>query len=722
MKEYVLKIAQRGFAAGMPFLADAEVKTDAGRPCFVDPEVKNTEEARIGASGNEHEGALRKKDKEAELARFRKAADILEQQLRSAAAKANGEGAAIFDAERLLLTDRKFTDAVCDLIVSDGQDAAAAVTQTGRELAEELRGSKSGYIRERSGDLTGLTERLLQLLEGRNVCALSTPAILAADELTPAQISSVDPALILGIITVKGSPTSHVSVLAGNLGIPYCYGSEEAVAAIRAADFDGDVGLILDGRGADKGKLIIQPDRGLYRDAVLTMEEEFEAKRCEKERRKREKETAPATRTRVCANITGPLEIGALIESGAEGVGLFRTELLFLGRADAPTEEEQLEAYRRIAEAMDGKETVIRTMDLGSDKQADWLCLPEEKNPALGCRGLRVSLKEKDVFRTQIRALLQAAAYGNIRIMIPMVTAVREVEAVQSEIEICAKELAEEGRQYRIPPLGVMIETPAAAMIADQLAEKADFFSIGTNDLTQYTLALDRESQGLDDYYDPCHEAVLRLIGITAEAGHRRNIPTAVCGELAADPGAIPLLIERGVDELSVSVSKVAATKACVIEAEARTPVTQPLQAQREAEARLSHTGNEEMLPNALSLAAPADGELIPMEEIPDTAFASGTLGDCVGILPENGMVYAPCDGVVSGIAQTGHAITFTASDGREVLVHAGLDTVTLGGRGFTVLTKAGASVAKGEPVLEMDLAVIRDAGLSPMVITVLMK
>ena len=681
MKEYVLKTAQSGFAAGKPFLVDAGAWNAVG--------------AQTGTEG------ARTNDREAELARFGSAVAVLDQQLRTAASSADGENAEVFAAERMLLQDRKFKDTVCDLIQREGIDAPAAIRRTGERLAEELRGADSEYIRERSQDLSGITGRLLQLLGGGDEQTLLEPSILVADELTPAQLSMMEPGMILGIVTVKGSLTSHVSILAGNLGIPYCYGSEEAVREIRETASDDEIGLILDGRAQGEGTLTIHSDPDVYMEAVQTMEQEIRERLRDKEQKRIANKAARKTRTRVYANIAGPAEIGALIESGAEGVGLFRTELLFLSNAAAPSEEEQLDAYRQVVESMKGKETVIRTMDLGSDKKADWLQLPEEKNPALGCRGLRVSLQEKELFRTQIRALLQAAVSGDLKIMVPMIASVWEVDAVRAEIEACAKELAGEGLPFKVPPLGIMVETPAAAMIADELAEKVDFFSIGTNDLTQYTLALDREAQGLDAYYDPCHEAVLRLIEMTAAAGHKQNISTAVCGELAADPRAIPLLIERGVDELSVSVSKVEATKAHVIE----------------AEDQLSQARKEEVPTEALALAAPADGELIPMEEIPDPAFSSGTLGECVGILPENGTVYAPCDGIVSGIAQTAHAITFTAADGRQILVHAGLDTVTLGGRGFTVLAKAGQSVAQGDPVLEMDLEVIRDAGLSPMVI-----
>ncbi|MBR2547702.1 MAG: phosphoenolpyruvate--protein phosphotransferase [Eubacterium sp.] len=676
MKRFELTIAQKGFAAGKAFFIE---KRSGSKPAAADD--AETEEARF-------DDAVRKLDKE----------------LTNAASKADKDNVGIYEMESLLLKDDKFIDTAKKLIADKKLDAAAAAIDAGKELAEVIRGNESEYIRQRGDDIIGLSERLADIIRsGQSTDALKEPAIIVADELSPAQLTAFDQEMILGIVTVNGAPTSHVSIMAGNLGIPYCYGSSEAVGAIRAemstnectpdekAEAEGrDVLLMIDG-----SMLATDLDKETYQKAVLKMNELNEKK-------KRELENAHrgSTRTKVYANISGPQEIDALKRSGAEGVGLFRTELLFLADKEAPSEEEQFQAYKAVAEAMAGKETVIRTMDLGSDKKADWLKLPDEKNPALGCRGVRVSLKEEALFRTQLRALLRAAVYGNVRIMVPMIAACREVEAVRTLMEKCAKELADEDVEYRVPPLGIMVETPAAVMIADELSKIVDFFSIGTNDLTQYTLALDREAVGLDEYYDPMHDAVLRLIEMTASAGHQNNVPTAVCGELAANPEAVEELIRRGVDELSVSVGKVEKTKALVIDAEKRL------------------AGNEENI----ELAAAADGRLIPMEDIPDPAFAGGTLGRCVGIMPDNGKIYAPCDGTVSGIAETRHAITFTASNGMKILVHVGIDTVNLGGNGFSVLVKEGDPVHKGDQVMEADLDVIKNAGFSPMVIILLLS
>ena len=656
MKEFVLKAAQGGFAAGEAFLL--KPKKDGAQPA---PRQKTGDES----------------------ARLDRAVAELRQELSAAAAKAKGENAEIYEAEGLLLDDKDFTGAARVMIEKDGLDAPAAVTRAADQIAAGLSGSGSDYIRRRTDDIKGLADRLLRILDGETQEAVSKPAILVAEELSPAELSCLDGSMLLGIVTAKGAPTSHVAILAGSLGIPYLYGSEEAVEAVREGDR-----LILDGE-----KLTVNPDDAAYAAA--------EEKARDSRQKTDEAATAPADvqcRTKIFANIKGPEDVEALLASGAEGVGLFRSEFLFLDRASAPTEDEQFEAYRKVAEAMAGKEVVIRTMDIGSDKNPEWLKLPEEKNPALGCRGLRASLCNEDLFRTQLRALLRAASAGNVSIMLPMIISLWEVDTVRQLMDKYAKELEAEKLPYKIPPLGVMIETPAAAMIADDLAEHVAFFSIGTNDLTQYTLALDREAQGLERYYTPLHEAVYRLIQTTAKAAHKKGIPTAVCGELAGNPAAIERLIEAGVDELSVAVNKVQETRCLAAE----------------AEKRLS-----EERAGADTIAAPADGELVPMKEIPDPAFSTGTLGECVGILPDNGAVYAPCSGTIVEIADTKHALTLSDPDGRKLLIHLGINTVSLNGRPFTVYGKVGDSVKQGQKLADADLDMIRAAGLSPMVIVV---
>ena len=689
MKEYRLKTARKGLAAGEVFVVDA----DAVKHAEHDTPVRGTAARSTSTQGTSArsmpvQGTSARSTPARELARYEEAVRTLDQRLTAAGEGADENSASVFEAERMLLQDSSISGRVRSLILEENRDALTAVALAGEEAVLKLDGNENAYIRQRSEDVKGITERLAAILRGEEAHILREPSVIAAKELSPAQLTGLEPSKILGIITQNGAPASHVSVIAGNLGIPYFYGSAEAIKAVHTGSR-----VIL-----DDGRLIVDPDEQAYLDARVRMREESAKERDAAI----SEDTDQELRIGVYANISGPQDIPALAASGAEGVGLFGTELLFLDHEKAASEEEQFEAYRSVAQAMRGKETVIRTMDLGSDKKPGWISLPDEKNPALGCRGLRLSMKEPALLRTQLRALLRAAVYGNIKIMVPMVTSAWEVDAVRAFMDECVKELAREGTPCKVPPLGIMVETPAAALSADRLAQKADFFSIGTNDLTQYTLALDREAEDLDEYYDPCHEAVLRLIEMTAAAARRNNISTCVCGELAADGEAVLKLIELGVDKLSVSISGIAAAKAAVRKAQ---------------EAVLQQKTN----PRDAEIAAPADGRKIPMDEIPDPVFSSGTMGECVGILPENGDIYAPCDGIVSGIAQTKHAITFTAADGRQILVHAGIDTVTLGGRGFDVYVKEGASVSAGDPVMKMDLDAVRGAGLSTVIVTAVM-
>ncbi len=698
MKEYILKSGQPGFGAGEAFL--------------IRNKTKDTQE--------------NSESSEKELARLEAAAAELGQMLLAATGNGSKENAEIFESQKLLLEDREFLGAARELINTENVSAAEAVRQSGEKLAARFEESSSEYIRQRSVDVRGLSGRLLDLMSGAGASDLTKASIIVAEELSPAELSSLDAAFLRGIITVKGAPTTHVSIMAGNLGIPYLYGSKEAVDAIREGSR-----LILDG-----GKLILDPEEETYRKA-------FE--RSEKLKEKRRTEEAAAaeakTRTKILANIAGPQDIGELLSSNAEGVGLFRSEFLFLKRETEPSEEEQFQAYRSVAEAMGQKETVIRTMDIGSDKSADWLKLPDEKNPQLGMRGLRVSLNDEHLLRTQLRALLRAAAFGNVRVMLPMIISSWEVETVRDRMKSYAKELEEEGIPYRIPPLGIMIETPAAVMIADELAEVSDFFSIGTNDLTQYTLALDREGQNLERFYDPFHKAVFRLIAATAEAGRKKKIPVAVCGELAGNENAVPMLIEAGVTELSVSISKIAKTRAAALKAEeslakavsdgAEGVLSEAASGKTEknlSEAALGETEaptpkaslkNQDSRLQKKAISSPAEGRVVMMKDIPDRAFSEGSMGKCIGILPDDGTISAPVDGTVTSVAKTKHAITFQTEDGRELLLHAGINTVRLGGDGFTVFVEAGDIVSVGQKVMTMDLDRIRTAGLSPIVIVV---
>ena len=648
MNRYVCQAAQPGFAAEFAFFYRQEKA-----------------------------GAYQRADAAAEAARLDEAVSALSGRLTEKRDAAQPAEAALFEAEVMILRDEDFTGYARRLIDGEGADAPSALRQAADRLCGMLADSGSDYIQARCEDVRGLAAELTALLTGSETALPQAPCILAAETLSPAQLALVEPKLIRGILTETGSPTSHVSVMAGNLGVPYLYGVENLAEKVRSRDF-----LILDGEDAS---VCVNPPE----DEILAARARQEAAA--------EARAAQPTRTKVFANISGTEDPADLLRAGADGIGLFRSEFLFLNRADAPSEEEQFAAYRRIAEGMQGRETVIRTMDIGSDKQAEWLDIPAEINPALGLRGLRVSLANRAVFRTQLRALLRAAACGNIRVMVPMVTAVWEVDEVLAEIRAAAAELDSRSQAYRIPPLGVMIETPAAVMIAPELASKVQFFSIGTNDLTQYALALDREARSLERYADPLHEAVFRLIALTVEAAHARRIPVAVCGELASHPQAVARLVQLGVDELSVSAAKIPHVRQWASEAEAKQPAAPP-------------AASEE------GVHAPADGELVPMADIPDPVFSGGMMGECVGIIPADGKIYAPVSGAVATVARTGHALSFRRQD-EEILVHVGLDTVKMNGEGFTVRVRVGEEVTQGQLVMEADISLIRARGFNPIVI-----
>lgn len=651
MKRYELRTAQEGIAAAPAF------RTESSRTVKTDADAPNAEK------------------------QLRQAVSRLREELTDAAQKASGNSKDIIEAQVLLLDDPELAGAAFELIRS-GLGAAEAVEKAGKALADELSANRSGYIRSRAEDVNGLTAELLRILGSGSGKTLDTPSVLVAEELSPAYFSRLDRSLIRGIVTVKGSEVSHLSILAGSCGIPYVFGSAEAIADIG----DGDR-LIIDGAA-----LITDPSDEEYQAALKKAE--LSANKPSEPR-----EPAESCTTGVFANAAGIDDICDAVGHGADGIGLFRTELLFLDRTDEPSEEEQFGIYKKAAELTGGRETVIRTMDIGSDKKAAWLPLPDEINPALGCRGVRVSLENRGVFKKQLRAVMRAGVYGNIKLLVPMIASVWEVDEVSRLISECEEELSREGIPFRVPVLGVMIETPAAVMIADELAEKVGYFSIGTNDLTQYSLAADREAEGLDRYFDPCHESVLRMVGMVCRAARAHGVKVTVCGALAGNEKAVRRLIEEGVDCLSVPVGKLGRTRAAAASAE--------------RELKKEKTKHE------TELVAPADGGLIAMENIPDPAFSSGSLGKCIGVMPENGLIYSPCGGTVTSVAETKHAFTVETENGESILVHVGIDTVKLNGKGFEMKAAAGDTVSAGQLVMQADLDVIRDAGLSPVVIVV---
>ena len=403
------------------------------------------------------------------------------------------------------------------------------------------------YMQARAADIKDVAKRILNNLLGVVDGGIHSdvPVILAADDLAPSETLQLDKSKILGFVTMGGSGNSHTAILARTMGIPAICGAGEALAE----GYNGRVGYI-DG---ETGQLIIDPDAMTQAALKEKYEKQQETKKLLETMKGQEDITLDGKKMLLYCNIGSPEDVAAVLANDGQGIGLFRSEFLYLSASDYPTEDEQFEAYRSVADAMNGKRVVIRTLDIGADKQVDYFNLDHEENPAMGYRAIRICLDRRDIFRTQLRALLRASAYGNIGIMYPMIISVDEVKEIKKIVESIKAELTEKGIEYGEVEQGIMIETPAAVMISDLLAEEVDFFSIGTNDLTQYTLAIDRQNSKLDNIYDSHHPAVLRMIQKTIENGHKAGCWVGICGELGADMTLTETFLKMGIDELSVS-------------------------------------------------------------------------------------------------------------------------------------------------------------------------
>ena len=486
---------------------------------------------------------------EEEYARFQAAQKAAQEQLGQLYEKALDEvgedNAAIFEIHQMMLEDEDYVDAVKGILDSQGATAEYAVTATGENFAAAFAAMEDPYMQARSADVKDISRRVVNILAGTDAGAVQgdEPAILVADDLTPSETVQLDKSKLLGFITRGGSTNSHTAILARTMGIP----------ALIGVDFDeswdGQL-AILDGY-----------NHCVYVDPAPELLSAMEAKRradLEQEAllqglKKKPNVTLDGTEIQVYANIGGVGDVGLVLQNDAQGIGLFRSEFLYLDGDDYPTEEEQFAAYKRVVETMAGKKVIIRTLDIGADKQADYFGLDHEENPALGYRAIRICLTRRDVFKTQLRAILRASAFGTVSIMFPMIISVREVRDAKEILEECRAELKAQGVPMGEVEIGVMIETPASVMIADELAQEVQFFSLGTNDLTQYTLAIDRQNPKLDAFYNPHHPAILRMIRQTIEAGHRHGCWVGICGELGADPVLTETFLRMGIDELSVS-------------------------------------------------------------------------------------------------------------------------------------------------------------------------
>ena len=509
-------------------------------------------------------------DIEAEKARLAVAQEQSIQQLNALAEKcrddAGEEMAVLFETHAMLVEDEDFVECITSLIDEESCNAEYAVEQAGIQFAAMFAAMDDAYMQARAADIKDVAKRILNNLLGvvDGGIRSDVPVILAADDLAPSETLQLDKSKILGFVTMGGSGNSHTAILARTMGIPAICGAGEALAE----SYNGRVGYI-DG---ETGQLIIDPDAMTQAALKEKYEKQQETKKLLETMKGQEDITLDGKKMLLYCNIGSPEDVAAVLANDGQGIGLFRSEFLYLSASDYPTEDEQFEAYRSVAAAMNGKRVVIRTLDIGADKQVDYFDMKEEENPALGVRAIRICLNRPEVFRTQLRALYRASVYGKIAIMFPMIASVWEVKECKRACMSVMKELEAEGIPYdKDTELGIMIETPSSVFVAEELAKLVDFFSVGTNDLTQYTLACDRQANDLGKFFDPHHPALLRAIKMAADAAHKAGIWIGICGELGADISMLPTFLAMGIDELSVSPSAVLPVRAAIRQSIAQT-------------------------------------------------------------------------------------------------------------------------------------------------------
>lgn len=492
-------------------------------------------------------------DAEAEIARFEDAREKAKEQLAGfyeKAVKEVGEvNAAIFEVHQMMLDDLDYIESITNMIRSQEVNAEFAVASTGDNFSQMFAAMDDDYMRERAADVKDISNRVITILQGEEEGAMTgdEPFILLADDLAPSETVQLDKSKVLSFVTRHGSTNSHTAILARTMNIPALIGVDFDDAV------DGKMGIV-DGY---TGTFYVDPDEE-------TMAQ-YEAKKAEDENKKRlllelkgkENVTLDGKKINLYANIGGVADVANALSNDAGGIGLFRSEFLYLESEDYPTEEAQFAAYKTVAENMAGKKVIIRTLDIGADKQVDYFQMEKEENPAMGYRAIRICLDRPEIFKTQLRAIYRASYYGTISIMFPMIISVKEVKRIKGIIAEVKAELTAEGIPFKDCEIGVMIETPAAVMISDLLAEEVDFFSIGTNDLTQYTLAIDRQNPKLDNFYDSHHEAILRMLQMVVDNGHKHGCWVGICGELGADTTLTSTFLKMGFDELSVSPSMI---------------------------------------------------------------------------------------------------------------------------------------------------------------------
>lgn len=503
-------------------------------------------------------------DADAEMERYTDARNIAAAQLQKLYDKALKEvgeaNAAIFEVHQMMLEDEDYNESVENIIHSQMVNAEYAVASTADNFAQMFEAMDDDYMRGRAADVRDISERVITVLAGGAGSGLDSdePVIIAADDLAPSETVQLDKDKVLSFVTAHGSENSHTAILARTMGIPALIGTgidlDETV--------DGKLGIV-DGTN---GVVYVDPDAELLEEMKKKQQEEQEKKRLLQTLKGKENITLDGQKVMLYANVGNIKDLGIALQNDAGGIGLFRSEFIYLGQDHYPTEEEQFQIYKTVAETMAGRRVIIRTLDIGADKQCDYFELDKEDNPAMGLRAIRICLTRPEIFKTQLRALFRASVYGNINIMYPMIISVDEVRQIKAIVEEVKAELAEQGIEYGNPAQGIMIETPASVMMSRELAEEVDFFSIGTNDLTQYTLAIDRQNSKLDKFFDSHHPAVLRMIQMTVENAHKAGIWCGICGELGVDQALTKDFLAMGVDELSVSPGSILPLRKIILE------------------------------------------------------------------------------------------------------------------------------------------------------------
>ena len=503
-------------------------------------------------------------DADAEMERYTDARNIAAAQLQKLYDKALKEvgeaNAAIFEVHQMMLEDEDYNESVENIIHSQMVNAEYAVASTADNFAQMFEAMDDDYMRGRAADVRDISERVITVLAGGAGSGLDSdePVIIAADDLAPSETVQLDKDKVLSFVTAHGSENSHTAILARTMGIPALIGTgidlDETV--------DGKLGIV-DGTN---GVVYVDPDAELLEEMKKKQQEEQEKKRLLQTLKGKENITLDGQKVMLYANVGNIKDLGIALQNDAGGIGLFRSEFIYLGQDHYPTEEEQFQIYKTVAETMAGRRVIIRTLDIGADKQCDYFELDKEDNPAMGLRAIRICLTRPEIFKTQLRALFRASVYGNINIMYPMIISVDEVRQIKTIVEEVKAELTEQGIEYGNPAQGIMIETPSSVMMSRELAEEVDFFSIGTNDLTQYTLAIDRQNSKLDKFFDSHHPAVLRMIQMTVENAHKAGIWCGICGELGADQALTKDFLAMGVDELSVSPGSILPLRKIILE------------------------------------------------------------------------------------------------------------------------------------------------------------